>query len=51
VLVQPGDDCHAARRDLGQLLDRRFGIEHTTLQGDHVARRGPITIGECNPLQ
>ncbi len=39
VLVRPGDDCHAARRDLEQLLDRRFGIEHTTLQVDHVRPR------------
>jgi cobalt-zinc-cadmium efflux system protein len=51
VLVRPGDDCHAARRDLEQLLERRFGIEHTTLQVDHIARQGPITIGECKPLQ
>ncbi len=39
VLVRPGDDCHAARRDLEQLLDQRFGIEHTTLQVDHVRPR------------
>jgi cobalt-zinc-cadmium efflux system protein len=44
VLVRPGDDCHAARRDLEQLLDQRFGIEHTTLQVDHVSRQSPITI-------
>ena len=44
VLVRPGDDCHAVRRDLEQLLDRRFEIEHTTLQVDHVARSGLITI-------
>jgi cobalt-zinc-cadmium efflux system protein len=45
VLVRPGDDCHAVRRDLEHLLDERFGIEHTTLQVDHVARQGPISIG------
>jgi cobalt-zinc-cadmium efflux system protein len=44
VLVQPGDDCHAVRRELEQLLDRRFGIEHTTLQVDHVAGGGLIRI-------
>jgi cobalt-zinc-cadmium efflux system protein len=44
VLVRPGDDCHAVRRDLEQLVARRFGIEHTTLQVDHVARQPPITI-------
>lgn len=38
VLVRPGDDCHAVRRDLEQTLERRFKIEHTTLQVDHVAR-------------
>jgi cobalt-zinc-cadmium efflux system protein len=42
VLVRPGDDCHAIRRQLEQLLDQRFGIEHTTLQVDHVAREGEL---------
>jgi cobalt-zinc-cadmium efflux system protein len=42
VLVRPGDDCHAARRDLERLLDERFGIEHATLQVDHVARQGDL---------
>jgi len=44
VLVRPGDDCHAVRRDLEQLVARRFEIEHTTLQVDHVTRQAPITI-------
>jgi cobalt-zinc-cadmium efflux system protein len=35
VLVHPGDDCHAIRRELETLLRERFGIEHTTLQVDH----------------
>ena len=35
VLVHPGDDCHAIRRELEQMLGGRFGIEHTTLQVDH----------------
>jgi cobalt-zinc-cadmium efflux system protein len=35
VLVAPGDDCHARRRELELLLGERFGIEHTTLQVDH----------------
>jgi cobalt-zinc-cadmium efflux system protein len=35
VLVRPGDDCHAIRRELEVLLNERFGIEHTTLQVDH----------------
>jgi cobalt-zinc-cadmium efflux system protein len=37
VLVAPGDDCHARRRELERLLDERFGIRHTTLQVDHEA--------------
>jgi cobalt-zinc-cadmium efflux system protein len=45
VLVRPGCDCHAIRRDLEQLLDQRFGIEHTTLQVDHVSHQGLINIG------
>ncbi len=35
VLVGTDDDCHAARRQLEQLLVERFRIEHTTLQVDH----------------
>ena len=35
VLVAPGDDCHARRRELQAMLDRRFEITHTTLQVDH----------------
>jgi hypothetical protein len=31
VLVPAGDDCHGVRRELEQMLDQRFGIEHTTL--------------------
>jgi cobalt-zinc-cadmium efflux system protein len=39
VLVDPGVDCHEARRGLERLLVERFGLRHTTLQVDHVARR------------
>lgn len=35
VLVGRDEDCHAKRRELEQVLHRRFGIEHTTLQVDH----------------
>ena len=38
VLVEPGVDCHAARRRLEHALRDRFGLRHTTLQVDHVAR-------------
>jgi cobalt-zinc-cadmium efflux system protein len=44
VLVRPGVDCHAVRRDLEQRVAQQFGIEHTTLQVDHVTRQAPITI-------
>ena len=43
VLVRSGDDCHARRRELQQLLAREFGLEHTTLQVEH--------IGESEGLQ
>jgi cobalt-zinc-cadmium efflux system protein len=36
VLVQPGSDCHAVRRDLQQLLLDNYRIGHATLQVDHV---------------
>ena len=39
VLVSPDADCHAARRRLQRLLEEEFGLRHTTLQVDHVARR------------
>lgn len=44
VLVEPGDDCHARRRELEQLLRDRFGIEHTTLQVDHRPDQRPLRI-------
>ncbi len=44
VLVRPGDDCHARRRDLEQLLHDRFGIHHTTLQVDHEAEHELLDI-------
>jgi cobalt-zinc-cadmium efflux system protein len=45
VLVHPGDDCHAVRRELEALIERRFAIEHTTLQVDHEGERRLLTIG------
>ena len=35
VMVPPGEDCHARRRELTQLLADRFGVEHATLQVEH----------------
>ncbi|WP_254885430.1 cation diffusion facilitator family transporter [Streptomyces sp. NA02950] len=36
VLVAPRGDCHAVRQGLEEVLDREYGITHTTLQVDHV---------------
>ena len=36
VLVGREENCHARRRDLEDVLAHDFGIEHTTLQMDHV---------------
>jgi cobalt-zinc-cadmium efflux system protein len=44
VLVGPGDDCHARRRELEDLVLARFGIRHTTLQVDHEAREQLLSI-------
>jgi cobalt-zinc-cadmium efflux system protein len=44
VLVAPGDDCHARRRELEQLVNDRFGIHHTTLQVDHEAGEQLLNI-------
>jgi cobalt-zinc-cadmium efflux system protein len=37
VLVRQGEDCHARRRELEDVLHRGFGIDHTTLQVEHTA--------------
>ncbi|MGB8004239.1 MAG: cation diffusion facilitator family transporter [Gaiellaceae bacterium] len=48
VLVEPGADCHAARRRLEQILAERFGLSHTTLQVDHAATRSAtVELGEA----
>jgi cobalt-zinc-cadmium efflux system protein len=36
VLVGQDEDCHERRREIEKVLYREFGIEHTTLQVDHV---------------
>lgn len=41
VLVGRNDDCHARRRDLEEMLRERYGIEHTTLQVDHIGDHAP----------
>jgi cobalt-zinc-cadmium efflux system protein len=42
VLVGRGEDCHARRLELAALLENEFGIEHTTLQVDHVGERSAL---------
>jgi cobalt-zinc-cadmium efflux system protein len=42
VLVGRGEDCHARRRELEHVLEHEFGIEHTTLQVDHVGEPGGL---------
>ncbi|MEA2157307.1 MAG: cobalt-zinc-cadmium efflux system protein [Solirubrobacteraceae bacterium] len=44
VVVAPDDDCHLRRRELQALLHERFGIDHTTLQVDHVSWQGLVDI-------
>ena len=50
VLVEPGADCHALRRDVAALLEERFSLSHSTLQVEHAAVRAtssklPISSG------
>src|SRR5436305_632745 len=48
VLVEPGADCHAARRSLEETLAERFGLTHTTLQVEHAGRATtPVELGEA----
>ena len=42
VVVKPGDDCHAMRRRLQQVLEQRFDIDHVTLQVDHATESGRL---------
>jgi cobalt-zinc-cadmium efflux system protein len=47
VLVQPGEDCHAVRGRLQDLLREKYGIQHTTLQADHAPE--PLLTIERTP--
>ena len=49
ILVPAGEDCHARRAELEQLLAERFGLEHTTLQVEHEAGEGLIDIAPAKP--
>jgi cobalt-zinc-cadmium efflux system protein len=44
VLVRPDADCHRIRLELEQMLEERFGIEHTTLQVEHAAASSGLQI-------
>ena len=48
VLVGRDQDCHESRRELETVLQRDFGIGHTTLQvdhvGDHAARESRLAF-------
>ncbi|MFE9257953.1 cation diffusion facilitator family transporter [Streptomyces sp. NPDC006879] len=46
VLVAQDGDCHAVRRELEQLLDKEYGITHTTLQVDH-AQESLLAVGRA----
>jgi cobalt-zinc-cadmium efflux system protein len=49
VLVRPGEDCHAVRRRLQDVLGERFGIGHVTLQVDHAPDAGRLIEIEPRP--
>jgi cobalt-zinc-cadmium efflux system protein len=38
VLVAADSDCHRARLEMERMLHARFGLDHTTLQVDHMRR-------------
>ena len=44
VLVARGDDCHARRLELEQMLAAEFVFEHTTLQVEHVGEQRGLQI-------
>jgi cobalt-zinc-cadmium efflux system protein len=46
VLVRSGNDCHAARRGIEQMLRERYSIIHTTLQVDHAHDTQLIELGK-----
>jgi len=39
VTVEADADCHRARLELAELIERRFDIHHTTLQVEHEPER------------
>jgi cobalt-zinc-cadmium efflux system protein len=49
VLVEPRSDCHRIRLELEAMLRERFGIEHTTLQVEHVGAASGLEIRRSRP--
>ena len=52
ILVSTDEDCHARRRDLETVLQKEFGITHTTLQVDHTGDHesaGPLLSFTSRP--
>lgn len=45
VVVGADEDCHARRGELERLLADRFGIEHSTLQMEHVGPQQLLQVG------
>ena len=37
VLVKNEVDCHSVRRELEEMLEQKYNVEHTTLQVDHAS--------------
>ncbi len=44
ITVAPDSDCHAIRRSLRDLLEREYGLEHTTLQVEHAGAPRLLSI-------
>jgi cobalt-zinc-cadmium efflux system protein len=44
VLVRRDADCHRIREELEHMLQARFGVEHSTLQVEHVAENTGLEI-------
>jgi cobalt-zinc-cadmium efflux system protein len=51
VLVQPGADCHRIRLELEHLLHESFGIDHTTLQVEHVGSARGLEISRSSRVR
>lgn len=44
VVVEHDDDCHQRRLELGEMLRKEYGLDHTTLQVEHEERPGLLQI-------